>query len=206
LLRSFLPLLLPLLLTACPFGGDDDVADAAGPVVDAAPPADARPPADASMCGEQVQTFQPAAGPHVSDGTEVSYATNPPSSGPHYAKWARWNVTYDDPILPRENYVHNLEHGGVVLLYRCDTPCPAVVAGLEGLAAELPQDPKCTPPIRTRTLIVNDPELPAGVQVAAAAWGVTYKASCLDLNSVEAFVRDHVAHGPEDTCAQGSAP
>jgi hypothetical protein len=46
---------------------------------------------------------------------------------------AKWGV-HKTPIL-RELQVHNLEDGGVVIQYRCDTPCPDLVATLEALAA-----------------------------------------------------------------------
>ena len=34
--------------------------------------------------------------------------------------------------------VHNLEHGGVVLLYRCSSPCPDVVQELSAIFRALP--------------------------------------------------------------------
>ena len=39
--------------------------------------------------------------------------------------------------------------------------------------------------------------------LAAAAWGATYQASCVDRPSLEAFVRDHYAKGPENLCVSG---
>lgn len=61
------------------------------------------------------------------------YNTSPPTSGPHLQWVAKWGV-HKSPIL-RELQVHNLEDGGVIVQYKCDTPCPDLVAKLEALAA-----------------------------------------------------------------------
>jgi hypothetical protein len=209
-----------LLLPACQLflGGDDDgdvVAPIdAAPVPDARELIDARPifdvlPSDddASPCAPEVKTFATSAAPHVAEGTDVAYTTNPPSSGPHYPRWARWNETYEQPILPPEHWVHNLEHGGVVFLYDCDPgACPDLVAELEALQASLPADDKCVAPLRTRTLVARYLGLPGDRTIAAAAWGTTYTARCFDEASLRRFYQQNVAMGPENTCAQGTAP
>jgi hypothetical protein len=56
-------------------------------------------------------------GVHVPIGSQVEYDSNPPSSGPHYPIWAAFRV-YTSPV-PRPYYVHDLEHGAVVLVYNC---------------------------------------------------------------------------------------
>lgn len=48
------------------------------------------------------------------------YNSDLPSSGPHYAQPAPWNA-YDIEVPP-ETFIHNLEHGGVVIAYRPDLP------------------------------------------------------------------------------------
>jgi hypothetical protein len=45
----------------------------------------------------------------------VNYNSFPPSSGPHYAQPAPWNL-YSDPVK-ETILVHNLEHGGIVIQY-----------------------------------------------------------------------------------------
>ena len=70
---------------------------------------------------------------HVAIGTHVEYDSNPPSSGPHYPVWAAFQ-TWSAPVA-REYYVHDLEHGAIVLLYKCDTGdgCPSITAGLKSV-------------------------------------------------------------------------
>jgi len=60
---------------------------------------------------------------HVVQGTSVKYAYCPPASGDHYnlgggqAPLPRRLFGPDDAVLPQQ-WIHNLEHGYVVLLYR----------------------------------------------------------------------------------------
>ena len=52
---------------------------------------------------------------HVAFGTEVTYNSSPPTSGPHYGRWVQpgfYRVQQEDREL-----VHSLEHGNVVAYY-----------------------------------------------------------------------------------------
>lgn len=139
---------------------------------------------------------------HVPSDMQVTYASNPPASGMHYPYWGRWGQ-HSAP-LPRGNYVHNLEHGGVALLYRCTQPCPDVVAALRAVMDARPQDPACLAPIRSRIVLTPDPSL--DVPVAAAAWRYIYRADCVDAPSLNAFISDHYDQASESLCAEGSVP
>ncbi len=138
---------------------------------------------------------------HVAIPTEVTYSSNPPSSGPHYPIWAAYK-TWPQPV-DRRYSVHNLEHGAIVFAYQCadDAGCADVVAALEAAAATIPTDPICVAPVRVRTVITPDPLL--DVPIAAAAWGWTYKADCLDLPSLSAFAQAHYGQGTEMICSDG---
>jgi len=66
---------------------------------------------------------------HVEVGTKIEYASCPPASGRHYnaAGIAPLRPAFYDPgaRVGPGNWVHNLEHGYVVALYRCeDGQCP----------------------------------------------------------------------------------
>jgi len=144
------------------------------------------------------------AGIHVPVGTAIQWDSNPPSSGEHYPIWAAYQ-TYASPV-PRGYYVHNLEHGAVVFLYNCPSaPCPDVASELEEASAALPDDALCTQQnagVRARTIVTPDPLI--DVEVAAAAWGWTYKADCVDLPSLEQFASQHYGQGPEAICSDGT--
>ena len=51
----------------------------------------------------------------ITPDTQVPYKTDPATSGPHFQVPAPWGV-YDQPI-PAVIRVHNLEHGGIEVLY-----------------------------------------------------------------------------------------
>lgn len=62
-----------------------------------------------------VETYASEGAAHVPTGQRVTYRSDPPHSGPHYAQVARPGF-YDRPI-PDEVIVHNLEHGNIVVFY-----------------------------------------------------------------------------------------
>jgi hypothetical protein len=158
--------------------------------------------ANNTACSVNIQTWPNEGQSHVAEGTPLTYATNPPSSGTHYGVWGRWGV-HSQP-LDRGYYVHNLEHGGVVLLYRCGEGCAEVKAALEAVLAARAADPACSEAVRTRLILTADPLL--DVPVAATAWQNTYRAQCVDTPSLNAFIDAHYGRGPESTCAQGYVP
>ncbi|AKF03451.1 DUF3105 domain-containing protein [Sandaracinus amylolyticus] len=137
---------------------------------------------------------------HETACTEIDYPFHPPASGRHYSQWADFG-TYDAPV-PWGFLVHSMEHGAIVLAYRCEPDeCDALVATLQEIA-DSRVDPLCragdTP---SRFVIVPDPTL--DVALAAVAWEHVYLATCLDRESLEAFVDAHYAQAPEDLCASG---
>ncbi len=184
-------------------GGDD-----AGPDVLVLNP-DAAPLPGESTC-EVVQwtNLEPEGATHVPVCTPVSYGTNPPSTGDHWGMWAAYGK-YTTPVVPREMYVHNLEHGTVVLLHKCtdlsDPDCAAIRAALETVFDTFPSDPLCASAgVEARLLLMPDPLL--DTPIAAAAWGSTYTATCIDLPSLEAFAVGLYAKALENTCAGGVDP
>lgn len=185
-------LVLALLASAC--GGDEPI----GPSNTTVSHPDAPPlPGESECTVTEVVDIAVESASHVAVCTTVEYATNPPSGGDHWPVWAAYRK-YDGAI-PRELYVHDLEHGGVALLFRCEGACPEVVSALDAVFDSM-TDSACTGP-KSRMLRAPDPELAA--PIAVAAWGATYTATCIDEPSLSAFVKAHYARGPEDTCADG---
>ena len=81
---------------------------------------------------------------HVTRPAQVTYQHQPPSSGNHYSDSAAprpWGTNHD--AILAEEYVHNLEHGGVVLLYKCSgTSCDDYYTQAQALFAQLPKETK----------------------------------------------------------------
>jgi len=150
------------------------------------------------ICELQAPTEVPNEGAdHVSEGTMLTFESNPPASGSHYPIWARFEA-FDPEIVPRGYWVHNLEHGGVALLAGPE----ATNADFEQLLRVydgLPDDPQCG---HRRVLLTRDPELP--VPIAAVAWNWTMLSSCVDPDAIGAFVEQHRANAPEDVCGHGT--
>jgi hypothetical protein len=188
--------LVPLLFL---LGCSDDAATVAPSNVDAG----SRPRTteiSAGACKAQLTYPVVVDAPHVPEGTVVTYSTNPPCIGPHYPIWAAFKE-YDKTIDHRY-LVHSLEHGAVILSYKCSTPaeCPDLVATLRAVRDAAPKDNLCTD-VRNRIILVPDPALKT--RIAAAAWGVTYTADCADQASLAQFVRDNYGRTYEDICAPG---
>jgi len=55
---------------------------------------------------------------HVPVGEQVEYNSNPPTSGKHYDDWVRSGIY--DSLKDDRNLVHSLEHGYVIMHYKCD--------------------------------------------------------------------------------------
>jgi hypothetical protein len=139
---------------------------------------------------------------HKDIGTPIEWSSNPPSSGDHFGQWATFKEYTS--VVPRGYLVHSMEHGAVLLLYKCDAPpCTETVEALRRVRDAVPNDPLCTPAVRARVIIAQDPLL--DVPVAAAAWGWIYKAQCVDEPSMTQFAKDHYAQGPENFCSPGQS-
>lgn len=141
---------------------------------------------------------------HVEICSDVDYPTNPPSGGEHWPKWVAFG-SYDAPV-PRPLLVHALEHGAIALLHDCDGCTDEVVAAFGDVTTAHGADAACIGGgvSVARFVVAPDPELDH--PIALAAWGATYVATCIDPDSMEAFVAEHYAKAPEDTCAAGIDP
>jgi hypothetical protein len=140
---------------------------------------------------------------HVETCTPVEYATNPPSGGPHWPVWAA-HAKYTAPV-PRQMYVHNLEHGWIVLSYRCENDCPDVVAALEK-AFDAVDDTYCVAHGDTAARVILTPDPLLNTPIAASAWGATYTATCIDEGSIADFIAKRIGRGTEMICGGGQVP
>jgi len=184
-------------------GDTSESNDSNGPV-DVAGPGDTPSP-DASdvtsACNTVVSAFIPDPSPHVMTCSEVTYPTNPPTSGPHYPIWAAFK-TYMNPVNPGF-LVHSMEHGAVVIHYRCTaaTPCDAELAALATFLAARPADPLCLEPTHARIIVT--PSVTIDTRFAVSAWGASLRSDCFDLDALGAFLDLNYAKGPENFCSDG---
>lgn len=144
----------------------------------------------ALACGPGVDAPPLESAYHVDEPTPVSYAANPPASGPHWPMWQEPWGAYPGG-LPRERWMHNLEHGGVVLAYNCPSGCDDVVAALTTLRDATPPDQYN----EQRILIVPDAQMPH--RVAAIAWGWRWQGDAVDSATVRCFIDARYDRAPE---------
>jgi hypothetical protein len=140
-------------------------------------------------CGPGIDAPPDEGRDHVPVGTTVSYRANPPASGPHYPMPAPWGV-YTMP-LARELWVHDLEHGGIVLAYNCPSGCDSLVAQLIAIKDGTPADQYN----EQRFIITPDPKLPK--TLAALAWDYRWQGDTLDVPTVRCFISARYDRAPE---------
>jgi hypothetical protein len=157
-------------------------------------------------------TYQPPSNTHTTSAPKAAYAVpdegaghipacqpnyqhKPPSSGCHAsvqgvapAVWQAYTTA-----LPPEDWVHNLEHGGIVLVYRCSgTECSTIYGEAFKLFALLPKEKY------NEIKLVTTPYQDMTPKYALLAWDQEQDLDTLDVNAVKAFYQSFVDHGRED--------
>ena len=137
---------------------------------------------------------------HVTEGSEIAYKNRPPSSGNHYPAWSQTFGVMEGG-LPPGTWVHNLEHGAVVILYNCPTGCPDVVQQLKDLYPNLPKG-RNSKGGQPRVLIL--PYTDMDPRIAAVAWGWELDLDTVDADQLTRFVESRIDRGPE--CVNFACP
>jgi hypothetical protein len=129
---------------------------------------------------------------HVPDGSPIQYRHYPPASGPHYPSPQAWGVYSTE--VPEGAWVHNLEHGGVVLLYKCDgSSCADMASQIQALAQTLPRSARWN---EIKFLAAPYPKMDEPFTLVA--WDRQETLATLDAAKVQAFYRAYVDRGPEN--------
>ena len=149
---------------------------------------------------------------HAVTGTTVRYALCPPASGKHY------NGAGVGPIAPQvygpedqadpPSWVHNLEHGGIVLLYKCpgDACTEAGQKALSDLFARWPATPVCKIPAgqNVAPVIARFDDMPSAY--TAIVWDVVLPMEAIDETMLFDFWAGHGERfNPEPQCAAPTA-
>jgi len=148
---------------------------------------------------------------HVPLGTKISYTWCPPASGKHFNQTGIGPIRagfYDqgNAQVP-QGWVHNLEHGAIVLLYKCPGPgCDeAGQDQLQSLYGRWPDSPICHWPPgggpNVTPVIARFDDMP--YNFAAVVWDVVLPMEAIDENALFQF---YAAYGerynPERICPQ----
>jgi hypothetical protein len=92
-----------------------------------------------------------------------------------------------------------------VITYRCEDPCPELVAALEDVFTNA-ADPYCATqsPPTARLVLTPDPNL--STPIAVSTWRAIYTATCLDPPSLKDFIDRFLGDSPEMVCGGGADP
>jgi hypothetical protein len=128
---------------------------------------------------------------HLRVNTTVSTWGDFPAAGNHWGAWAPWDRTYARPVK-RGFYLHNLEHGGLVLSYGCSSPtqsaaCQEAADNLEAAKAELGE---------ARVIVTPDPDQPT--MYGVRGWRMAYQSDCFDPAATVDYMAAFFRHGRED--------
>lgn len=144
---------------------------------------------------------------HVPVGTEVHYSTNPPVFGPHYAEWTKSGV-YSEPQDDR-NLVHSLEHGYVILSYKCTTPnAQPTIKNDATLSGKLDSLDECNQRKAELEQVYNKKgkhklivvaRMNLETDFALTAWGYLDKFNEFEEKRIDKFIDSHLDNGPEKT-------
>lgn len=129
---------------------------------------------------------------HVVEGGPLSSKHQPPSSGNHYPRPLPAG-TY--PIAqPPGNWVHSLEHGYVVMVYRCSgAECADLNSQAKTIMATLPRDPKYN-----EVKFIATPYQTMKPKIALLAWDKEQDMDSMDQDLIAGFYKIYLNHGRED--------
>jgi hypothetical protein len=127
---------------------------------------------------------------HIEVATEHDpYNSSPASSGPHYDTPAPWGIK-DNEVID-EIFVHNLEHGGIVITYRPDLPAEQLEE-LKQAFGQLPPSPQFN-----NVKAILTPRSKNERPISLAAWRYTYDMDTVNAEDIIKFYEDHIDQGPE---------
>jgi hypothetical protein len=148
---------------------------------------------------------------HVPIGMEVKYPTNPPTIGPHFADWTRAGVYAD--VKDDRNLVHSLEHGYVLMFYKCN-----LESRVESLESSGSAEASGSAQVDTQAIcdqrkdqlsaiyekkgkkkLLVAPKSNLDTNYALSAWQYLDKFNNFEEKRVTDFIDAHLDNGPERT-------
>lgn len=139
---------------------------------------------------------------HIAQGEKhKTYNSHPASSGPHYFDATAptpWGIYAQE--VPEEVYVHNAEHGGVIIAYKPDLPADQLKK-LRALFASPYSNKEFKP---NRYVLIPSAKNTKAIQLAS--WGWTHELDQYDETAVKKFYLQHVGKAPEVGAGPNNAP
>lgn len=137
-------------------------------------------------CGEIIgEGFCSEGGVHVDIGSTIEWGNEPPHSGDHFPAWETPGEHAE--VVDRGFWVHNLEHGWIVLVYNCPEGCDAELDQLRAVIDARPD---------LDILMTEDPLL-EGSKFAAISWTWVHAFDEPVMDELLCFVDQHYDNSPE---------
>ncbi|MDL2363164.1 MAG: DUF3105 domain-containing protein [Patescibacteria group bacterium] len=140
---------------------------------------------------------------HITRGQKhIAYNSQPASSGPHYndqgapAPWGAYGQE-----VPEEVFVHNEEHGGVIITYSPKLLSAENVDKLQKLFTSPYSMPKFSP---SKALVTPRDKNTHAIQIAS--WLYTYNLDNYDATKLKQFYLQHVGNAPEARAGPSNTP
>jgi hypothetical protein len=131
---------------------------------------------------------------HITRGqTHAPYNSDPASSGPHYSDAgapAPWGVYTEE--VPEEVFIHNEEHGGIIITYSPKLLPADQLKKLQALVTPPYSDPDFEP---NRALVTPRAKNTHAIQLASWRW--TLNLDSYDEAKIKQFYLQHVNRAPE---------
>lgn len=141
-------------------------------------------------------------GTHIQPGSShAAYNSDPPSSGPHYADASAptpWGV-YTQQV-PDEVFLHNEEHGGIIVTYKPDLPKDQIKK-LQALFAPPYSDASFKP-----SKAVVTPRSKNTRPIELASWTFTFNLDGYDKAKIMDFYLQHIGKSPEPAAGPTNRP
>ncbi len=139
---------------------------------------------------------------HIAQGQPHDpYNSDPPSSGPHYADQsspAPWGAYIEE--VPEEVFIHNQEHGGIIITYKPDLPADQIKK-LQDLF---------TPPYSNQafkpTKAIVTPRSKNTKPIALASWRRTLSLDTYDEKVLMEYYLSNVGSAPEGSAGPTNTP
>jgi hypothetical protein len=138
---------------------------------------------------KNVQSFPSEGTEHVPESTQITYNTNPPTSGRHYGT-ATQPGFYVEP-RPAGNLVHSLEHGAVVIYYD-----PAKLT--DEVRQSLTRFVQAHRDTWASVIVVPNPDPQPDAPFILTAWTKMLKLDSYDIPTIRAFLAEYLGRGPEN--------
>ena len=131
-------------------------------------------------------------GVHLAQGAVLANRNRPPSSGAHYPATAPYGAS--SVRVEPGNWIHNLEHGAIAVLYRCadSDACTSISNRLTTEVINVAE-----PASFGVVKIVGTPYDDMDSPITAVAWGRELPLESFDAAQILAFYDRYVGRGPE---------